>query len=340
MANRARHAFGSSASLQQAIQAGKVDYFDILFLDGDTQPKIGWIDKTGNPVIVEPENGVVVETTLPETGEPGKIYIVGEDAFVWTGEKFANLCKPTDVSELEAELATKADAEEVENKLSSKADIAKVDEKLDKVATESIASAKAYTDEKVEAAVAEHLVKSYEIADVPIGTLVDYRDNEIRIMCPHDAIFTKQAVGENGDPNCYYATLKTYVPNDAVVGYIEHLGDQVDPEILSTFSTDEYGRKYQSTWLAIARYDETASVWSYYGVTSTKEHYIGWDYQIDWYDVNGVMIASDNVRINLSNEACHYEIKPYYIGAISKEVEEIIAEKIAEVEVTYEVIEF
>ena len=52
------------------------------------------------------------------------------------------------------------------------------------------------------------------------------------------------------------------------------------------------------------------------------------------------MIASDNVRINLSNEACHYEIKPYYIGAISKEVEEIIAEKIAEVEAAYEVIEF
>ena len=122
MANRARHAFGSSASLQQAIQAGKVDYFDILFLDGDTQPKIGWIDKTGNPVIVEPENGVVVETTLPETGEPGKIYIVGEDAFVWTGEKFVNLCKPTDVSALEIEIATKVTAEEVKTMIKESED--------------------------------------------------------------------------------------------------------------------------------------------------------------------------------------------------------------------------
>ena len=47
--NRAKHAFGSSQNLETTIQAGKIDAYDILFLDGDTDPKIGWIDKNGKP---------------------------------------------------------------------------------------------------------------------------------------------------------------------------------------------------------------------------------------------------------------------------------------------------
>ena len=115
---------------------------------------------------------------------------------------------------------------------------------------------------------------------------------------------------------------------------------KVDSEILTDFSTDKYGRRYQPTWLALAKYDETTDTWTYYGASSSKDRYIGWDYQIDWYDDNGVMIASDSIRINLSNEDCHYEIKPYYVGAMMAEVETKIEEKIAEVEAAYEIIEF
>ena len=49
MAERAKHAFGKSSGIEAAIQAGKIDSFDILFLDGDTNPKVGWLDKNGNP---------------------------------------------------------------------------------------------------------------------------------------------------------------------------------------------------------------------------------------------------------------------------------------------------
>lgn len=228
-----------------------------------------------------------------------------------------------DISQVESELATKANAEEV-------------NAKIDQMAIDT----KTYTDGKVEAAVKEHLVKKYEISDAPDGTLVDYRDDEIRIMCKNDSVFTKQSVGVGGDPNCYYVTLKTYVFNDDIVGYKEHLDGQSDSEILTDLKEDEFGHRYQPTWLALAKYDEATGVWNYYGKNSTSEKFVGWDYRIDFYDTNGVMIASDSIRINLSNEDCHFIKEPYYVGKIMKDIDTIVEEKIAEVEAAYEVIEF
>ena len=154
----------------------------------------------------------------------------------------------------------------------------------------------------------------YNISGVPEGTLINYGEKEIRVMCPAGATFTKQQVGVGGDANTYYMTFKTYAPNDNAVGYIEHLNGKSDSEILTTFSTDEHGRRYQNTWLGMAKYDETSDTWSYYGKTSNEDHYVGFDYQIDWYDANGLMVASDNVRINLSNEDCHNLATPYYMS--------------------------
>lgn len=165
----------------------------------------------------------------------------------------------------------------------------------------------------------------YEIADTPYGTLVNYGEDEIRIMCPTNAEFVKQSVGVGGDANTYYVTFKTYAPNDSAVGYIEHLGDKVDSEILTNFSVDKYGRRYQSTWLGVAKYDETTGNWNYYGTNSSVDKYVGWDYQIDWYDANGLKIAVDAVRINLSNEDCHDSNEPYYMAkyATSEEVNSV-----------------
>ena len=154
----------------------------------------------------------------------------------------------------------------------------------------------------------------YEVADAPYGTLVNYGEDEIRIMCPAGAEYVKQNVGAGGDANTYYFTFKTYAPSENAVGYIEHLGGQSDSEILTNLSVDEFGRKYQPTWLGLAKYDETAGVWNYYGVNSSTNKYIGWDYRIDWYDANGVMISTDSIRINLSNEDCHNNDKPYYMA--------------------------
>ena len=114
-ANKARHAFGSSQNLEKALSSGTIDAFDILFLDGDTDPKIGWVDRNGQIRIAQEEDEVVIVDgeSLPESGESGKIYVHGSDAYVWNGNEFVNLCKPTDVSALEEEIANKVTAEEV-----------------------------------------------------------------------------------------------------------------------------------------------------------------------------------------------------------------------------------
>jgi hypothetical protein len=303
MAMKAKHAFGNLSDVEKALKAGKIDCYDILFLDGDTEPKIGWIDANGIFRLVE-----------------------NEADFSELEAIIATKANVADVKALEAEVATKVDAEEV-------------DVKIDEASARVVASANEYTNKMVEAAMDEHLTKKYEITDVPVGTLVNINESEIRIMASANAQWVKQNVGEGGDANSYYCTLKTYCP-DGAVGYIEHLGNQVDTEILTDLKTDEYGFKYQPTWLALAKYDEATSTWTYYGKNSSKSKMVGWDYRIDWFDADGVMIESDSIRINLSNEDCHYAIEPYYVGSVKSYVDTQIEEKIAEVESAYEVIEF
>lgn len=278
MADKARHAFGSSDKVSEALANNLIDAYDILFLDGDTEPKVGWVDKEGVVRIVE--NSVDVDLSGIEA-------------------KIATKADIKDVTQLETEVATKANIEDVKNSY-----------------------------EKIK----------YEISDVPVGTLIDYREDEIRICCATDTAWTKQAVGTGGDPNSYYMTFKTYCYNDDVVGYREYINGQFDAETLTDLKTDKYGRKYQPTWLSVANYDAETDTWSYRGAESTSGGYVGWDYRIDFYNADDVVIESNSIRINLSNENCHSSIEPYYVGSMMKEVDAKIA-KIAEAS-SYEIIEF
>lgn len=198
-------------------------------------------------------------------------------------------------------------------------------------------------EEKVEAAINEHLVKKYEITSVPEGTLIDYRDKEIRVMCPADAKWVKQNVGSTGNANMYYMAFKAYAPQGAV-GFKE--GDRgVIIDEMFDFNgdfagTDEHGRNYSICWLALASYDANSDTWTYFGKNSSTSKYIGWDYVVEWYDVNGVVIASDCVRINLSNENCHSSIKPYYLNSAIEEVKAYTDKQIEELLIGIEVIEF
>lgn len=163
----------------------------------------------------------------------------------------------------------------------------------------------------------------YEVTNTPAGTLVDYRDKEIRVMCPADAVFTKQSVGTNGNPNMYYMTFKAYAPEGAV-SFQEDDKDGIEDQTMYYFENnssagiDKYGRKYSVCWLALASYDESTGIWSYFGKNSTFEKYIGWYYTVKWYGEDGKVIGSDKIRINLSNESCHDEIKPSYLSDIMK----------------------
>lgn len=163
------------------------------------------------------------------------------------------------------------------------------------------------------------VTKPYEINHTPQGTIIDYSDNEIRVMCPADALFSKQTIGPGGEDNKYYMSFKAYAPKDAM-SFKESEKDEIT-ENASTFDgenagIDTNGRKYSIVWLPIAIYDEITDSWSYYGKGSTIKKYIGWTYNIEWYDAAGVKIAADKIRINLSNENCHNFAEPYYMGSI------------------------
>jgi hypothetical protein len=308
MADRAKHAFGALERVDESIANGTLDSFDVLFVkDANGKPYVGWVDKEGNKVIVDNE---------------------------------------TDLSGVEAELATKANIAEVEaleSELATKANVEDVNAKIDAATADTVASANAYTDGKVEAAINEHMVKKYEITSVPDGTLVDYRDKEIRVMCPVDTKWVKQNVGSSGNANMYYMGFKAYAPQGAVSFKEGDRGVIIDEmfDFNGDFAgTDEYGRNYSICWLALASYDAGSDTWTYFGKNSSESKYIGWDYIVEWYNADGIVIASDCVRINLSNENCHSSTKPYYVGVMMKDIETMVDERVSEINSVYEVIEF
>ena len=124
MAERAKHAFGTLENIDSALSKGTIDAYDILFVkDANGKPYVGWIDKEGNKVICQEEEKVIVVEgeSLPETGGvEGKIYIFGEEGYFWNGAEFVNLCKPTDVTSLETQVA------ELEKEMEQKVDTATV----------------------------------------------------------------------------------------------------------------------------------------------------------------------------------------------------------------------
>lgn len=162
--------------------------------------------------------------------------------------------------------------------------------------------------------------KKFEISNTPDGTLVNYFDREIRVMCPAGTVFTKQSVGENENPNMYYMTFKAYAPEEAVSFkegdkgiIINEMFDFNGP----ASGIDELGRKYSVCWFPLASYDEKTGTWNYFGQNSTTAKYLGWDYVVEWYNKDGLKIGFDSIRVNLSNESCHYVNEPYYMGSIN-----------------------
>lgn len=301
---RSKITFGDLDRVEASKQEGKINEFDILCLDGNTKPKIGWLDRNNELKVVEP-------------GMP------------------------------EAEVASKIEAAVTESK-------AYADEKVDAAVEEKVAEA-------IDSAVAEvknaFQAEEYEISYKPEGTIVDYRDKEIRVLCPTGTVFDLQNSGAGADPNLYYIGFKAYAPSDEVVSFKEDLAKAIADETMYYFEdndfagVDEDGRKYSIAWLPVAKYDEATATWTYYGANSNEDEYIGWYYSVEWYDTDGVMVASDCIRINLTNETCHSAIEPFYmsdaLGEVDTKIEQVKTdanaytdEKIAEIVNAFEIVEF
>lgn len=180
-----------------------------------------------------------------------------------------------------------------------------------------------FTNKDEVAATVAHV--KYEVSSKPTGTLVNYRDKEIRVMCPTNTKWELQNSGENADKTMYYIGFKAYAPVNAV-SFKEDLAEAIADDTMYYFEgndfagIDKYGRKYSVVWLPAAKYDSETGTWAYYGEKSSTNKYIGWYYSVEWYDADGKKIGSDTIRINLSNEGCHNTIEPYYMSDVVKEV--------------------
>lgn len=169
----------------------------------------------------------------------------------------------------------------------------------------------------------------YEVAYKPEGTLVNYSDEEIRIMCAVDTAWTHQNSGENSDANSYYIGFKAYAPSDDVVSFKEDLAEIISDETMYYFENnefagvDEYGRKYSVVWLPVAVYDENVQTWTYYGANSSTQKYIGWDYSVEWFNASGIKVAADTIRINLANENCYTTTSPHYVSRLEAQIAEL-----------------
>lgn len=159
----------------------------------------------------------------------------------------------------------------------------------------------------------------YDVPYAPAGTLLKVTDEEIRVMCPKTTVWTDQTGG--GEDNKYYIGFKAFAP-DAAVSFKEDLDKIITDPTMYYFTNndfagiDNYGRKYSVVWLPAASKDAEGN-WTYFGAQSTDAKYIGWYYSVEWYNAEGIVISTDTIRINLSNENCHNNPEPYYMGEIN-----------------------
>lgn len=180
----------------------------------------------------------------------------------------------------------------------------------------------------------------YEISHKPKEVVVDYRDSEIRVFCPENTSWVQQNPGPTGNANYYYLGFKAYAPSDDVVSFKEDTSSVITDDTMYYFENndfagiDKYGRKYSICWLAAAKYDSETQTWSYLGEKSTTSKYIGWDYSVEWYNAEGIMVASDVIRINLSNKDCHNVIADYYMGQYQKLTDFISVDRLTNAENT------
>lgn len=280
---KSRHAFGSEANIDAAIDQGLIDAYDILFLK---EGKIGWINADGSKTILDNKSGVKTVDVLPETGSMDMVYICDSKMYFWNGTEFVAPIDEIGIT-----------ANEVDAKIGT-----------------AVGEANSYTDQRIE--IAEKI--KFEISSKPIGALVNYSEKEIRVLCPQNTQWEKQQVGNTGNANMYYMGFKAYAPAEAESFKEGDRGVIIDQ--MYTFDDefagiDQLGRKYSICWLALASYDEASDTWTYFGKNSTANKYVGWDYVVEWYDASGMMIATDSVRINLSNEDCHHAIEPSYVSS-------------------------
>lgn len=128
MANKARHAFGQSSGIEAAKQGNKIDSFDILFLDGDTEPKVGWLDAQGVVRIAQGKIQIMRVDELPTTdGDENVVYIYNNEGYIWdsANSQCVSLSKSADLTTLESQVS------KLETRIDNKVDVEAVQTMVD-----------------------------------------------------------------------------------------------------------------------------------------------------------------------------------------------------------------
>lgn len=133
--NKAKHAFGTLERVDEALSAGTIDSYDILFLkDANGNPYVGWIDKDGNKVIIEDKVQVVRVDELPTAnGDENVVYIYNNEGYIWNGTECTSLSKPADLITLENQVA------DLETQMKNKVDEATIDSKIETAVEAAVA---------------------------------------------------------------------------------------------------------------------------------------------------------------------------------------------------------
>ena len=117
MSKMAKHAFGSEANVDSAISSGKIDAYDIMFLN---EGKISWLDRNGRKITVDGKRDVVKVEQLPEDGmSQDVVYICNGDCYIWDGSRYISLLNKQEIADINRQLSTKIDAETVDEKIAS-----------------------------------------------------------------------------------------------------------------------------------------------------------------------------------------------------------------------------
>lgn len=191
------------------------------------------------------------------------------------------------------------------------------------LATKETAGAMSAEDKKaVDAIPVVYSAKRYEFSSLLPGSRVLENGKEYRVMFAADTDWHKQendGSNKNYNPNRYYFAMRAYAPSDDVVAFREDTEEIIKDQTIYHFTkedfggVDEYGRKYSVVWLPAAKFEDEK--WTYFGAASSDSKYAGWHYSVEWLDANNKVVASDHIRVNLSNEGCHNSIAPFYMSS-------------------------
>lgn len=172
--------------------------------------------------------------------------------------------------------------------------------------------------------------KRIEITKLPKGSTYKDMGDEVRILVPKDATFTDQPVGEGGDKNSYYATVKMFAPYNAAHYHEFDFNNNEWEKELQDVKIDEYGRKFDYSWLPLA-HKETNGSWTNYALSSTQTKFVGWYLGAKWYDEDYNLIGQTKFKVTLATED-NYDVT--VSSEVLKAITEATPENLADIAYT------